>query len=383
MRRPDNDDLAYGLGLALGLLGLIGFGFAALREARYVDANDFAGIWAGARALALGSDPYDAETWRATALALQSQIPETAVYGYPAWVAAALAPLALLPLRAASLVWTIGGMVLAAAALRALLRDRVPGLPAVHTLTGLALLLSQPAVISFYDGQWSYLLIALVSLALVLERRRPAIAGSIGALAILAKPHLFLLALPGLAREAGPRAALAAVTTAAVAIAISLAAAPGWVAPYLQHVAASRVPATPRGTALPTALFDLVGPAGLWLSAGVLLAVALLAATAAPGDRRLAASLAVSIAFAPYVWSYDHHLLLVPLVLACGALRRVALRLALALAVAGSLLLLIGGTVLHGVFADARGSESFNGVVSGGFAVLVTALLRLAPRPRH
>lgn len=374
MRRLDNDDLAYLLGLIIGIAGLVVFGFVELREARWVGANDFSGIWAGGRALALGLDPYDPSSWRATAVSLQGQVPETAVYGYPGWIAVAMVPLGSLPLRIASLVWVVAGMALAAIALRALLRDRVPGLPAVHTLVALALVLSQPALLAFYDGQWSFVLIALMCFAL-LARRRPALAGAAAAVALLAKPQLFLLAIPALARNAPRRAVGVAVAVVLAAVVISLVVAPGWPTQYSQHVLSGRLPDRPRATTLPTALFDLFGPAGLWLAAATLVGLAVISLGFGRGDAGLAAALALSIAFAPYAWSYDQLLLLVPIVLSCGVLARRSRLRALALATIGAGLLLVGGTLLHGLYADARASESLNGLISAGIAGLVTALL--------
>lgn len=375
MKRPDTDDLAYLLGLILGVAGLFAFGFVDARETRWVAANDFSGIWAGGRALVQGADPYDPASWRDLALRLQGQTPETLVYGYPGWIAVAMMPLGTLPLRTASLVWVVAGMTLAAIAMRALLRDRTPGLPAVHTLVALTLVLSQPALLSFYDGQWSFLLVALVSTALLQRRRYPALAGAAGAVALLAKPQLFLLALPALARNASRRAAAVALAVVAAAIVISLVLAPGWPEPYVRHVLASRLPGRPRVTTLPTALFDLVGPTGLWLAAVTLIALAFASARFGRGDAGLATALALSIAFAPYAWSYDQLVLLVPLVLGCGVLARRDRRRALVLATIGTGLLLVGGTLLHGLYAEQRGSESLNGLVSAGIACLVTALL--------
>lgn len=138
----------YLAGLAAGLAGLIAFGFVDLWLGRYLLGNDFSGIWAGPRALASGHDPYDPSTWHTTAFALQGQVPQTVVYGYPGYVAIALLPLALLPLPAAAIIWAVGGIALAAVALGALLRRVAPGLPVVHGLFGATLFLSQPGFTS-------------------------------------------------------------------------------------------------------------------------------------------------------------------------------------------------------------------------------------------
>lgn len=375
MRRPDADDLAYLAGLAAGLAGLFVFGFVEAHASRWIGDNDFSGIWAGGRAIVLGLDPYDAASWQAASLSLQRQSPESAVYGYPGWVAVAMIPLGLLPVRDAALVWMVAGLALAAIALRALLRSRVRGMPVAHTLVGLSLLMSQPAFVAFYNGQWSFVLLGLVCIAVLLLHRRPALAGVAGAAAILVKPQLFLIALPALARDAPRRSALAGLALVAAAIVLSLALAPGWPQEYLRHVLQARLPDRPRATTLPTALFDLIGPPGLWLAAAALVALALASLAFRRGDARLAVALAVSLAFAPYAWSYDQLVLLVPLILGCGVLLRTSRARALALVTAGTGLLLVVAAVLHGVFAEPRGSESLNGLVSAAVAALVTALL--------
>ena len=375
MRRPDADDLAYLSGLVAGVAGLFIFGFVDVHASRWIGNNDFSGIWAGGRALVLGLDPYDAAAWQETSLSLQRQSPESGVYGYPGWIAVAMIPLGLLSVRDAAVVWMVGGIAFAAIAVRALLRSRVRGVPAAHTLVGLALLMSQPALLAFYDGQWSFVLLALTCAGILLTHRRPALAGLAGAAAVLVKPQLFLIALPALAREAPRRSAVAALALLAAAIVLSLALAPGWPAEYLRHVLQARLPDRPRATTLPTALFDLVGPAGLWLAAAALVALALASLAFRRGDARLAVALAISLAFAPYAWSYDQLLLLVPLILGCGVLLRESRTRALALVTAGTGLLLVVAAVLHGVYAEPRGSESLNGLVSAAIAGLVTALL--------
>ena len=94
-------DLAFFAALVAGLL-FVAFLGPLDRRLELVHDNDFSGFWAGARALVTGRDPYDAATWMGTTVALGTQAPDTAVYGYPPWVALALTPLALLPLEAAA-----------------------------------------------------------------------------------------------------------------------------------------------------------------------------------------------------------------------------------------------------------------------------------------
>src|ERR671935_884438 len=72
------------------------------------DVNDYAGLVAGARAILAGESPYDATTWPTAWQHLGTQRPDTAVYGYPAWIALAFLPLAPLPIWLGSLIFTAG-----------------------------------------------------------------------------------------------------------------------------------------------------------------------------------------------------------------------------------------------------------------------------------
>lgn len=393
MSASRRDLIGYLIGLAAGLAGLFAFGFVELWLERYLLSNDFSGIWAGGRALVLGRDPYDAGGWIATATALQGQVPQTAVYGYPGYIAVALAPLGLLPLPLAALVWTIGGVTLAAIALGLLLRRVVPGMPPLHGLFGATLLLSQPGFTSFYDGQWSFLLVAATAgLVLALGARRPLLAGACGAL-LLAKPHLFAVALVPLARAAAVRGAGRAVAVAAgaglVLAAASLALMPAWPAAFVAHAGAPRL-GSPRVTTLPVAAGDLAGPlAGALALGAILLAVAVASRFRSTGDAYLGAWLAASFAAAPYAWSYDQLVLLVPLAIASGAAARRRPGLGVAAGAGGCALLLVGGLLLHGVAAGPRGSESFNAFVGAAVVLIVlvaawperhTAAFRASPR---
>lgn len=377
MTGPRRDALGYAAGLGVGLSGLWAFGFVQLWLERYLLSNDFSGIWAGPRALLLGHDPYDPSTWAATAAALQGQLPQTAVYGYPGYVLVALIPLALLPLPAAAVVWAVGGIAAAAVALGALLARFLPGLPAVHGLFGVTLLLSQPAFTSFYDGQWSFILVA-ASAGLVLSLRGGArVAAGAAAALLLVKPHLFLLSLPALAIAQLARrervAILVALGIAALAGAVSVALMPSWPGAFVEHSGAPRLGSS-RVTTLPVAAEDLAGPAGAVLAWAVI-GLALLRVVRLPigSDRYHAAWLAVGFLAAPYAWSYDQLVLLVPLAIAAGVAARRCPADGLRVAAAGCALLLVGGLLLHGLFAEARGSESLNALVAAAVAGVVLA----------
>jgi hypothetical protein len=264
--------------------------------------------------------------------------------------------------------------------MRALLRVMLPGDPLTHGLVGAALTFSQPAIVGYLDGQWSHLLVALLALALLALRARRATVAGLAAAALVGKPQLFLIALPSFARAAvargQPRAAFVLAAGLALLGGLSLVVFPGWPGAYASQVVEARVAAATQTTTLPAALAGLFGDVGL--VTGVAVVFACVAATLAfdpRSDAFLAAAIAASFLAAPYAWSYDQLVVLVPLVLAAGALATRRATVARGLVIAGVAALALGGTLLHGLAAEARGSESLNALVAATVVVLVVGAL--------
>ena len=135
-----------------------------------------------------------------------------------------------------------------------------------------------------------------------------------------------------------------------------------------------------RSASLSSALADLLGapgPALALVAIGVMTLSAL--AFRAGTDEALAVWLALSLAAAPYLWSYDHLVLLTPLVIAAGALSRRDQRAGGRLLVAGLAALVLLSPVLYGV-AVARGRESFSALVPLLFFVSIAVALWPARR---
>lgn len=373
------DELPYLLGLAFGAAVIVVFGFPAVR-AQHLPVNDFSYVWAGARAVLDGRDPYVSADWLATVARYGTQHVPEGFYVYPPWVALGLAPLAALPLPVASQIWTLGGMAAAAVALRRLLRAVAPGQPVVATLSGLALFASQPGIASYWSGQWTFLLVAGLAAAATaaLEGGRALAAAS---LVLLGKPHLFVAGAVGLARThiARGRGRLAAALAAAAAAIVlaSLAALPRWVPDWLGDLGRTRVVGERPPTTILTAGHDLLGDGGTALAAAVLLGALALALTLDPRDERtLAAWVALSLASPLYSWSYDHLLLVVPLAIACGSLARVAPRQAVAVGAAAFGAFLLLPSLLY-VVATARENESYSALVPVGTLAFALAVARL------
>lgn len=373
--RPRRADVAYAIGLVVGLAGLFIL-FGELRSAM-LGIDDFATIWAGPRALLLGLDPYDATTWRETAVRIgTAHIPDNAVYVYPPWVTIALVPFALLSTSAASVVWTVIGMAAAIVATRALLRAYVPDVEWVHGVVGLMLTFSSPAAVTYLTGQWTFFFVAaLAGIVLCLRAKRPVAAGLL-ALIMLVKPPLFVFTALGFAVRAlwpsgpdprtGRRFVLAAVAAGVATIAVSWLILPTWWPAWFTHVAAVQVGIEP--VTIQTLFIQLFGPGGAWLAPPVLLAMVFAALKFDPrSEGWLPVWLTLSSAGVVYSNTYDLLLLVVPIVMAAGTLppRRAAF-----VVIAGAVLLIPVMWYLHTVYV--RGYAA--GVALLMFAFITGAL---------
>ncbi|MGH2378095.1 MAG: glycosyltransferase 87 family protein [Candidatus Limnocylindria bacterium] len=352
---------------ALALLGPLE------RRIELVGEDDLSRLWAAPRAFLNGADPYDPATWHATAVALGTQAPDTAVFTHPPWVVVALLPLALLPLALVSGLWLVASLGLGVAALRSALRAVLPGRPLEHSVAAFALLLSWAGILNAVIGQWGGIYVAvLFGIVLALRRGRPAAAGLL-ALSFLFKPQLFLLAAPALALHAawpvegrqptrsGARFLAAALVPAAVLIAVSWAVIPWWLEPWSRHIGTPFTRA--EYDTIPALLGTLLGPAGTALAPVAILGLVALGLAFHPRSPAWPAVwLALSVAAAPYSNSYDKILLVVPLVLAAGALHPDRPSRGRAVLLAGAAVLLFLTPVMYAV-AVARHSETLSPVV--------------------
>src|SRR5919197_534040 len=331
------DELPFLAGVLFGLGVMAVFGFFAGRD-RNLPVNDFSYMWAGGHTVLDGRSPYDGTSFPAESLRFGTAPPQEAVFAYPPWVALALVPFAALPLWIASGVFTYGGMLLAALALRAIVRSFVPNLPIAHTLAGVALFASQPGIAAMEAGQWGFL-VAAVSAWSVIALRLRSTRRVFVSVALLVKPQLALFAVWALLR--------ATLARAGRRVAIALAAAFGAV-----------------------------------IVATVLLFAAIAAGLAFDprGDAWLGVWLATSAAFPVYSWSYDQVVLVVPLVIATGVVLRRSRGRALAVAAAGFGFLLLVPTLLYEI-ADRRQNESFSAFVP--LAVLALVLVASWPMRRE
>jgi len=359
----DRADRAFHLAIVAGLVFVVALG-PLQRRIELAHINDFSGVWAGARGALLGIDPYSVG-WPDHARALDAQVPNTAVFGYMPWVLLALLPFAVLPLEPAAWLWMIASLGAAALGVRALLRAFLPGQAVLHAAAGGALFFSQPAFHSLVLGQWSFVLLGATA-AVVTGLRCRRVARAAAAAVWLAKPQLFVLAALGLLRDSmarggpGRRSLTIAAGTSAGSVLLGWVLFPQWLVAFVTHVAPVRLE---RSASLASALTDLVGPAGAVAAVLAILAMTALALAFRAGtDEALAVWLALSVVGAPYLWSYDHLLLLAPLIIAAGALGRRDRRAAACLLLAGVAALVLLSTALYGL-AVVRQRESFSAVV--------------------
>ena len=320
-------DIAFFVSISVGLVLLGVFGVLQQRVDK-LGSDDFATIWAGSRSVLVGLDPYDVTTWRETAVRVGAVSGDTAVYGYPPWAALALVPFALIPLGAAGLLWSGVGFAFAVAAVRALLRAYLPGGAAAHAIFGALVVVSPGAVSTLLLGQWTFLLLAgLAAVVLLLRSERPAVAGVV-ATVMLVKPPPFVFSTAALAvralwpgADAGLRRrfVISAIATGAGTVALSWILIPSWWPAWLVYSAGFLVGIQP--VTLPTLFTSLFGPVGVWLAPPVLFAGIIAAVQFHPrGDGWLPVWLTLSIAGAIYSNTYDLLFLIVPAILAAGAL---------------------------------------------------------------
>ena len=359
-------DLAYLAAILVGVLFVVLLG-PLDRRLEILHINDFSGFWAGPHAVLADVSPWDPAHYPQARIDFDTQRDDASVLNYMPWTVVALLPLGLLPLEVAAWIWMALSMICGAVALRALLREFMPGRAVVHGLLGLALFGGQPGFHTVVLGQWALLLMSAVAAIVLAVRAGHARRAGFAALALLAKPQLFVWTALGLAIPAF-FVGFAIVVAGALVVA-SWLAFPEWFPAWISDIPARR---TGRSAVLLSAFGQLMGTPGRVLAIAVIGAGLVLASRFVPGsDPWLAMWLALSGAGAIYSWSYDHVLLFVPLVIASGVLAAAGReRAATRLAIGGALTFLV---VSLGFYALAvwRHDETFSIAVPVAFFVAI------------
>jgi hypothetical protein len=315
-------DVAYFAAILLGVLFVVLLG-PLDRRLELAHINDFSGFWAGPRAVLAGVSPWDPANYPQARIVFDTQRDDASVLNYMPWTVIALLPLGLLPLEVAAWVWMAASMICAAVALRALLREFMPGRAVVHGMLGLALFVGQPGFHTIVLGQWALLLMSAVAVIVLAVRAGHARRAGFAALALLAKPQLFVwtalgLAIPAFVDTRYRRFVAFAVVVAGALVVSAWLAFPEWFPAWISDIPARR---TGRSAVLFSAFGQLFGTPGRVLAVAVIAAGLVFATRFVPrSDPWLAIWLALSGAGAIYSWSYDHVLLFVPIVIASGVL---------------------------------------------------------------
>lgn len=360
------------------MLLLATFGFVDIWE-NGIYGSDFSEIWAGPHVFVTGGNPYDPRVWTDAIDALGVQHAGLPVYNYPGWTPLILAPFGAIDLDVSARIWLGLTLFIGATGLFVLLDQTLARrLPLAFTLFGFALVASEPGIVTFYSGQWDFLIVGLLSLMIVFLRRRWFATSGAFASIMIVKPQLFLVAIPGLLRIAlrrgGSRFAVAFVAIGAVAAIASTIAFPTWWGYYLDVPAAKA--GDLRAAALPNGLRDIFGPVGIL--AGVVLDTLLVAVAlrfTSRGSSAVPVWMAASLVMAPYIFVYDHIVTIVPLALATAVVAERGRAHALLVASIGFALLVAGATLVHAFPGVAFGSLAVNGLVLYALAALVVAAM--------
>jgi len=383
-------DIAFAVTVGLCLLALLASGVIGKRL-EMIGHDDFSRIWAGPRAVILGHDPYDPASWPATAQALGTLAPDTAipVYPYPLWVVLVLLPIGLVPLPVAALLWLVASLTAAITGLHALLREYLPERPGAHALAGATLLLSWVGLLCLIGGQFAFMLIGVLSAIVVCLRSGRFGAAGVAAAALAAKPQLFVFSAPALALHAlwpargrviardGLRFVAVAVGVFAVPFVLSFVVRPGWFPEWLRFAGSALIP---DSDTIPALLLTVGGEGALRLAPIALLVLIAIGLCFHPrSDAWLPVWLALSSAGVLYSNSYDHILLIVPIVMASGVAAhrsRLASWIVLGL---GALVLLVVTPLMYQL-ALMRHSETYGVLVP--LAVLAIIVIALWPLRR-
>ena len=282
--------------------------------------KDFMSLWTGGKAVWRGLNPYDAAVWG----------PLRAEYGsswfpdprapFPLWTFLLTAPFALLPLPLAAAAWLTFGELLLAGSLWLLLRQRRAWSPGDVAALILGAFLSPATILVLINGQFTFVLLACLTLSVVCSRRGQPFCAGIFLTILLFKPNPFILLAPLLGLwllwQRRWRTIAGALTAAALLLGVTWLLEPGWLWGWLNVTAKTSVAEiTPTIWGLAAEIGGQVWPlVGLVLAAALSVGVGLVVFRQPPlsGTALMALALAASLLATPYTWSYEHALLYLP-----------------------------------------------------------------------
>jgi glycosyl transferase family 87 len=287
---------------------VLALGVRAAVTVRDADISDFRCFYEAGRLVAAGSDPYDRTAWAAATYTDPQRIPHCAkTFIYPIWSAVAMAPLSVLPERAAVGLWeailfacSLGGIALIA---------RTWAMLGSAKILLVTLLWSQPMFSAIGNAQFGpVILLSVAALGYALERGRARTLAAAWWLMLL-KPHITALVMAGTLLTISRRAA-AGLLAGAFAIGVaSLLVSPTWLVDLVRENVDQQQLLGDRGLGT---LWTLASDLGLPAVVGGAVAVLLVVGCAVLLPRRrlrpreiVAALVAGSFLLTPYARPHD------------------------------------------------------------------------------
>jgi hypothetical protein len=309
------------------LAALLAFRIVGSMDYRHND-NDFFTFWLAGHLVSQGGSPYDTAQWlNGYHLFDIGFIPNPAfLYPYP--LALLLVPLGLLPFHSAYILWVtlIQLMILFSLAILLLLEENSRAkLFFIPLLAGTALF--RPTILTLTQGQVSGLfLFGLAWIAFFWQKGKWFWGGLLLGLLAL-KPNLGVLVigllLIWLLRQKRWTAFLGMLVSGIFILIAGLVANPEWISQYW-HIGSTKLSNTFGGSPTvwglgalishyqPTGTLLIGGLAALFILAGFLWMI-FLSRTVLRPVRVLALAVTITLLIAPYTWTYDQLLLILPI----------------------------------------------------------------------
>lgn len=314
------------------LVAVLATGMVAFLTAHSQDwmvNRDWFTFWAGGRGLLNSINIYDPKAWSQITLDHGSTWLPNPIFIYPPPTAVLFAPFSALSLQISSVLWVWLSLIFVLTSVFVIVRTQeCPQWARLAPFWALAVVLYLPLVVSLFMGQVSSLVLLLVVLGSTLWKQEKWFAGGfvLGFAAI--KPQPVLLFIPAIALwlilSRRWKALLGLVLSLAADVCFSYLLFPSFLTDW-SSAAANKVGGVmermPTLWGLGLELFD-GSPAGFWISGSLvlltLLIVIFLAYRSRDWDPVTVASMFIipSVLVSPYLWSYDHIVLILPLVIA-------------------------------------------------------------------
>ena len=316
--------------LFLALIMLVIFIWVPMRLAAAVplESSDFFTFWLAGKLNLLGMYPYDPQDWAKGHWMFGVTDQHNPTFLYPLPMAVVLAPLGLMTLRHAYIVWTFLTLLMMFGGIWILLHTFTRTCSPKYLLPVLAAAaLFRPVIDTLFGGQLSGFFFLVISLAaLALDRHAWFRAGLlIGVLALkpnIGAPFILLAGLWLLSRRSWP-ALGGMLTTGVVLLLIGFISNPSWVADFFAvgshkfHETfglSSTIWGISSGICglTPACTVYLGGPLVILLLIGTVL---LLIQSRVPVSTQFALALisCTSLLATPYLWPYDQTLLILPI----------------------------------------------------------------------